>query len=174
VATDQDAFRFRNDDGDEAGASWMAGTNTDVGSGEGFTEGADKDFRIRLVIEATGAVEEHHQYRLQYSLNGGTWTNVTPTSSVVRSVLSANFDDEDPTTQQISTGSFVAGEMDENEGLTDTITELEDQKTEHEYMCRMLAADVGPGDAIDLRVVKSVGGTLDTYTETPTISLGVG
>lgn len=48
VTLDQEGFRFRNDDGDEAGASWAA--DQDVG----LTAPVDQNKRLRFIVNATG------------------------------------------------------------------------------------------------------------------------
>ena len=173
MALDQDSFRFRNDDGSETTASWKDALNTDIT----LTVAADEDFRIRFLVQSDGA--ESIAFRLQYNHNSGGWNNVSDVSSVIQTVGSANFADDDPTTQQIGAGSFLVGFMDDLEGVSPsgfpaTIDFAGGDETEVEFMCRVLEADTDPGDVIDLRLIRSGSTELDTYTQTPTISVQAG
>ena len=139
---DQNAFRGRNDDGSESAATWKAATNID------WTQNVDENFRIRLVIAATGNLAGSTGFQLQYNLNVLGWNDVTNASSVVRSILSTHFADADPTTQQVGSGTFVVGEMDENEGATGSISFNNPDETEIEYVCEIRSADVVNNDTI--------------------------
>lgn len=160
MSLDQDHFRFRNDDGSETTATWLAATDT---APDAFDPDVDTDFRLRLAIFATdGSIPNS---TLEYSLNGGSWTAVTTSSDVVRNVSSANFADGDPTTQQISAGDFGSfGEMDSN-GLAGASAGEFDTSTEHEFMLRVLGDDVEPSDTLQIRA-----DGMDTYSVTPEIT----
>jgi lysophospholipase L1-like esterase len=69
----QYAYRFRNDDGSETGASWLAAQNTSV------TVTRTTPFRLRTGIDATNDPDSG-QYTLQYRKVGsssGDWHNVS-------------------------------------------------------------------------------------------------
>lgn len=168
VALDQDSFRFRNDDGTEATATWMANANTNPSN---FDPDVDTDFRLRILMQATGA-EVISSPQLRYSLNGGAYTNVDGSSSVVRSLASANLTDGGATTQQLGAGSFKAGTVDEVDGLCAGNTYF-NQETEFEWSVRVRGADVVAGDTIDFRLYDGTT-LLDTYTNTGRVTLGAG
>jgi hypothetical protein len=76
---EQYAVRFRNDDGSQTAATWAANLNADA------TIDADVGFRARLATRLiTPWTGSAFFPRLQYSRNGGSWTDVTNASAVVR------------------------------------------------------------------------------------------
>jgi len=67
---DQEGFRWRNDDGDEDAASWIAAQDLDI------TRGATSPARLRMLLNATGD-EAAAQYQLEYRKQGNTeWGKV--------------------------------------------------------------------------------------------------
>ena len=67
---EQEGFRCRNDDGDEATATWAADQDTAV------TVRVNENIRIRFVINATGDVGSK-QFKLQYkALAASEWSDV--------------------------------------------------------------------------------------------------
>ncbi len=105
---EQEVFRFGSD-GTESGYSFIATESTDITVGD--ETGTDIDFatiiilRIRMA-ETAGATnpEANISCQLQYSLNGGAFTNVTGSSTVVQAIASAMTDGED-TTERLTGGS---------------------------------------------------------------------
>ncbi len=70
VTLEQEGFRFRNDDGDEASATWK--TSQDVNS----TIHPQENFRLRFLINATGN-PAGQQFKVQYRKVGEeTWTDI--------------------------------------------------------------------------------------------------
>jgi len=128
----QDIFRFRNDDGSETTATWSAVADTNV------TISGDTNFRLRIAIrETAGGAANNVPFDLQYSLNSGAYALVT-TSTPVKVVTSANVTDGTATTQQLSSGTFVAGEID-TDGTVGNTT-LEGSSTEHEWVLQLDSA----------------------------------
>lgn len=167
-AYDQTDFRARNDDGSETGATWQASTNTD------WSQYYQDPLRIRLAVaEVNGEKDNNRQFQLQYSHNSGTWTNVTTSSSVVQATTSSNFADGDNTTQQISSGTFLAGRMSEDgiAGDNSAISFNGGDTTELEWMLSVVNADVSDGDTVSLRAVFGDGTVFGTYTNTPTATI---
>ena len=167
---DQDSFRGRNDDGSETTATWIAAANTN------WTQDIDlgASFRVRFVIQETKGVAPGAQTLiLMYSYNGGTYTQVTTTSSVIRSVLSANFVDGADCTQQVGEGTFEPDNngMDENQSVSVASTWGASEEIEVEFMLQIQAADVVDNNTIALRVYRSGPTALNTYTNTPTITV---
>lgn len=164
----QSIFRGRNDDGSETTATWKAAANTN------WTQTVDENFRVRFeILETAGGGENNVPFQLQYNPNGIGWSNVTDTSTVVRSSLSANFADDDTTTQQLGTATFItpnAG-MDEVNGLTGTITFSGNDAVEVEFSVQIRSVDVNDADTIQLRVVRSPSTLLEAYTNIPSITV---
>lgn len=66
---EQEGFRFRNDDGSESTATWLAAQDTNVSLDPADT------FRLRLLVNTTGSAGAL-QYKLQYRKNAGAWGDV--------------------------------------------------------------------------------------------------
>lgn len=152
--------RFRNDDGNETTASWVAAENADA------SLNVDTNYRIRLTIGDSGSGSSN-SWVLRYSRNGGAYTAVSGSSNVVRASASPNLADNAATTQQLGTESgfsgFSAGVFDEADGsVTKT---LDDEYTEFEYCFQIRSADVDNNDTIDFRVYRGTT-ALSTYTVT--------
>ena len=166
----QTNFRFYGD-GTEDGSSPIAAETVDITRD---ANSSDVNFHLRILIQevggATGATTD--DYQLQYSLNGGAYTNITTTSSVVKGFNSASLTDADVTTNRATngitdgSGSFVAGEISETGLVTDR--ELTTSNfTEMLYSLTLVSADLVYGDSINFRTLIN-GGTM-IYTVTPNI-----
>jgi hypothetical protein len=68
-ALTQEGFRFRNDDGTETTATWIAAQDTNINKAE------DGIVRLRMLIDSTG-VTASEQYQLEWRVSGGTWRKV--------------------------------------------------------------------------------------------------
>ncbi|MHA2163333.1 MAG: hypothetical protein ACXABF_13010 [Candidatus Thorarchaeota archaeon] len=163
----QQAFRFRNDDGDETGASWMSpGNNVN----QTIQVGANNRFRVRFVVEETAAGTLNLLGRLHYSLDGGVYTTLTTGSSYIRAIDSNNtswtITDGDSTTRQIYTGTYVTGTF-SNDGDCENAT-IDNSFTELEYC--LYVFDATGSSTIDLRVYDSAA-ELDNYNQTPRITV---
>lgn len=172
VTRTQTHARFRNDDGSETAATWLASEDNNA------SLLTNKNYRLRLQVEQSAATFSLITPELRYSLNGGAYTRVNATSSVVRSSASTQFADDDATTAQLTaTGVFTPGKMDDVDGITASISPgTSDDSTEVEYCFQIVDADVAAGDTIDFRVYHYPAGSpaaLDAYTVTPRALIGV-
>ena len=167
----QKEFRLREDDGSESGATWIAA------EGKGADWAKDTNLRFRAAVAKTNAGTASKAFKLQYSKNGGTWTDVTGSSSNVRMAASANLTEGADTTQQISTGdTFVTNNngQEDNDGVT-TASEFQGNDTaELEFCVQIRSAEVTVSSRIGLRVVESDGTLLGTYTEEAEVGAAVG
>lgn len=154
ASIDQDAYRWRNDDGSETAATWLEALNTshlfDVAAGNVQT-------RLRILIEEqNGAMSANFDAQLEYDVNGsGIWNDVTLTSSVVRAFNSAFLSDGSDTTQQIGAGSFVTPNAGQSEtGLAGggALDFAGSDETELDYALEFIAADLSDGDSVIIRV----------------------
>ena len=165
-------FRGRNDDGSETTATWIAAADTD------WTQDVDVNFRVRFEIDFgdTGSDFSSLFGQIQYNLNSGGWNNVTASSSVVIASASSHFFDGSLTTQQIGSGTYFAGYMEEVDGLAPTGSYLGNEFTENEYCLQIVSGDVADTDTIELRLVGqgSAGTVFDTYTSIPSITVNEG
>jgi CheY-like chemotaxis protein len=172
----QAKFRGRNDDGGEAapptGASWKAAENTD------WNQMPDTSFRVRFLIQQTDGYDvSDKSFQLQYRHNGGSWTNVTGSSSYVKAVASGTVSDGTDTTEQMSgSQNFLTGDnnaFDGGDGVAGGGTAMDftgaNDEVELEYCLQIVGADTSVADAIELRVFD----TSSTYisTEIPIITV---
>lgn len=163
----QSAFRLRDDNGDETTASWLFNENANG------TIDIDKNFRVRFVAQVTNACAASNAiFQLQYSLNSGTWTNVTGSSSVVRSTASPNLADAANLTDQMTagTGTFIgATGFDEADGAAggNNLDIVASGHAQVEYCLQMRSADVADNDNVQLRITHA---NLATWSQTPSIT----
>jgi hypothetical protein len=175
VAYEQKAFRGRNDDGDQASATWKEAQDTN------WSQEADQNFRVRFMVEEIGGAEAPFQpvFQLQYRKNGGAWTDVTGSSSNVRASASPNEADGTPTTQQLTggTGTFRPCAFDEIDGASHVPGSnwAPGDPGEAEYCVQIRSADTVANDVIELRLVNTATGAnaaaFTTYTKVPSITV---
>jgi len=168
-AFDQDAFRGRNDDGSESAATFKENANVD------WIQNVDENFRVRFVIQETaGVASSNFQEQLEYNLGGAGWNSVTDVSAVVRAFASTNFADRDDTTQQVGAGTFLTANdaMDEVDGVGSNMLPdfVGNDEFECEFCVQIISGDVVDADTIQLRITQA-GTILDTYTNTPTVTV---
>ena len=171
AALDQEGFRFRNDDGSETTATWLAALNTNA------SLAVDTTYRLRMLIQnaTVGAISDV-DLEWQYNLASAGWNNITTSSSVIRAVASANFVDGDDCTQQLGSGTFLSN----NDGMTEDGTAgganldfTTNQETETELCFQVRSADVTHGQTIQFRLTRDGGTVLSTYTRTPTATVSI-
>jgi len=171
-------FRYRNDDGNESGASWIYTLNN---NGSLLT---DTNYRMRFTIYNDGTavrrnLEPRFQYRW-YTGFWGAWTNITTSSSVVKAVPSLEtswtITDGDDCSQQLSTGTYDPT----NKGYTEdglsggaTLDMSAGAKAETELCFQIVDSIVSDGNLIQIRLVQGDAGdaVFESYTETPEITV---
>ncbi len=192
VAFTQVHFRIRDDDAPllnaNAGGDWAELEDVIWASGQ-----VELAFRIRFSISAAAAVTDGFQIRGQkdgaggYALIGAEsdpWDQVAGGSKwEVSAIPSAQYVDLDATTQVLtaSAGSFVAGDGNEDPTSGTAVFAAANDYTEMEWtiiirkLARNLAdsANVHNVDAAfwEFRLYLDDGTALDTYTNTPRITL---
>jgi hypothetical protein len=155
--TDQRAWRFRNDDGNQTSATWKAAQNTAI------TQAAGENFRLRFETQETGGGASNNvDFTLQYNRNGTGWVTVTTSSAVVRLIDSPFVADNTPTTNQLTagTGTFLAGSVIGSSESTGRVSFAGSEHTEHEWKLVLVPGDVANGDTIAFRV--NVNGAVTT------------
>jgi len=134
----------------------------------------DQNVVLRYGVQESGAGSASgvstDDYQLQYSLNGGAFTNVTGSSVVVKGFDSASLTDAAATTSRLSagTGSFVAGEICEADGLLTDWQLTANNYSDLLFAITIVAADVKSGDRITFRVLRNAG-IFNTYSVTPVL-----
>lgn len=166
----QTSFRFRNDDGNQTSATWKEAVNVNA------TEVPFVTFRLRVLVQQTIADATQNlakNFKIRASYNNGTYNDVAAigaTTSQIRYANSANVSDGAATTQQIGTGTFIAGSVDNNNDTgTITFTTSALSETELEFILMLYAPLMNVGDTIDLQVYETNNTALDVYTVTPRI-----
>lgn len=163
-AYEQTAFRGRNDDGSETGATWKDSTN----AGYIVNPALSDIHRIRIAVaEVNGASDNNREFQLQYSKNGGSWTNVSTSTANVQAVTSSNVSDGTQTTQQITSETFAGGEIAAGDALAGDSSPVDfagNDVAEVEYVVQVISSDVSQGDTIELRAIFGDGTVLGTYT----------
>jgi hypothetical protein len=170
----QEHFRFRNDDGSESAATWIAAVDTNI-----TNQAANVGFRLRIAFATFGKSASWNP-RLQFQVNSGTWTDVGAASAgtAVEMVSSTNLTDESATTQQISSGdgnTFAAGKQETagTGGETSYSTGLS-TVLENEYSIQIIPANgVSGGDTINFRLVDNLGSAKVLYSQTPSLTVAV-
>jgi hypothetical protein len=166
----EDTFRFY-EDGTESGSSPIDDENTNIIRD---ADSSDVNLHLRILIQETGGADGNatDDWQLQYSKNGGAYTNITSISSVVKGFNSGSLTDGDPTTNRGTngitdgTGSFSAGEISED-GLIDDMQLTASDFTEILYSLTLVSADLAYGDEVEFRVL--INGATMSYLETPSL-----
>lgn len=166
AAYDQDSYRFRNDDGSDAAATYKAAVNTDV------SITLDENFRLRFLVQETAGGDTGNGFKIQYNHIEGTnvWTDVTAASDAARMAASTGLTEGADTTQQIGAGSFLADNngQEDGDGTTPDTGNQASQEWELEFCLQLRSATVSAGDTVQFRVVEGGGAAFATYTNTPT------
>lgn len=133
--------------------------------------------RLRFLVNSTGDPASL-SYQLEHRINGGAWL-ATGTSSAAAVYIypSANISASaaDTTTSQLTggSGSFTAGRISDDTAALPGVDIGSGGNTELEW-CIYANATYLPGGntTVDFRVTKG-GIALDTYTQTPSVTLTV-
>jgi hypothetical protein len=167
----QTSFRIRFDNGDETTATWYAATNTNAPAIKGFII-----FRARFLISQTVSNANRNlarAFKLRYSYDGGAYTDVgaqTSTNTPIRMADSSNVADNDATTQQIGSGTFITGSVEENNDTgTITFTSGALSSTELEFVLAINGNQFDTTKSLLLQVYETNNTALSAYTNTPTI-----
>jgi hypothetical protein len=165
----QTSFRYRNDDGSQTTATWIAATNVEASPFKPYQR-----FRLRFLISQTVSNANTNlarTFKLRYSLNNAAYVDVSEQNTFtapLRMADSPNLTDGEATTQQIGSGTFVAGAVEEtNATPTITFTSGSLSSTEIEFVVEIYGGQINSGDTLDLRVFETNNTALANYTNTP-------
>lgn len=161
----QSHFRFRNDDGSETNATWIAAEDTDANIA------LDTNFRVRISIYSDGlATWTNLTWNLYYSLNNGAYSAVT-TSTPVKFSASGNIVDGSDATHQLSASGFEY--LTDNNGLKEStggVVNSGDASKSHyfetEWSLQLDSAQISADNTIDFRIYRS-STALNSYNYTP-------
>ena len=170
LTREQVSFRWRDDDDTEADATWLELKNVDHNDHDGAT---GNKIRLRIAITTTIAGGATTDWDFQWAKNGGgfaqdgsTWTQTT----------SVHFAAGDPTTEQLESGDFHPGTIEEGSVQilqTEYAPLSGTTKTELEIII-VPNVQLTPGDFYDFRFIGGSGGPFGTYTETPRLTIAGG
>lgn len=140
---------------------------------------ADSKVHLRVRLQETGGASgvATDDYGLQYRKNGGTWTSITASSSGVQADTASSLTDGSATTNRgtngISdgTGSFVAGEQEEANGVIEDFQLTASNFTELVWALKLIAADLADDDLLEFRVTLNGGSPGISQTVTPSIAV---
>jgi type II secretory pathway pseudopilin PulG len=159
----QASFRWRNDDGDEDGASWKADPDT------ALTVANNEQLRLRFSVANSGSLTDSSALRLEYgervtscsAIGAASWHTVPNDDSLDwRSVASANYVDDEATTQQIGSGAFTAATMEESSSQGPSVSLNGDTSTEIEFA---ISPTTNTGDLSYCFRLTDNGTALDAY-----------
>lgn len=164
----QQSFRIRNNDGDEATATWIAAADTNV------TISGQTLFRIRFLIQETaGGSVNNQDWRLQHNKNSTGWVDTTIGSSdPVRGQTSSEYEAGD-TVQRLGSGTFITP----NGGMTEldptwpsTANWAGNDETEYECNLFFPNGQNVAGDTFQFRIALGDSTPIDSYISTPTVT----
>ena len=144
-------FRFGNDDGTESGHTFKANLDTSISLDEGSI------FLLRFTVQETGGTAAGNvDQQFQCALNGGTFQNITTTSTIVKAVAVGAFTNgQDATKRLTGTGTFESsGDGCTEDGLSGGAQNdiAASGNSETEAGLQLVAADVAAGDAVTFRL----------------------
>lgn len=165
---DQNAFRGRNDDGNETTATWIAAKNVN------WTQTLDVQFRVRFGLIESGGGDHELGFKVQFNHKGLGWFDVTTTSGAARMAASTGLTEGSNCTAQLALGGTFqttnAGQEDGDGTVPDTAETKAGKTIEHEYSVVIRSAVVAATEVVQFRVVESDGTALQTYTNTPSVT----
>ena len=167
AVTVQEQFRWREDDGSETAATWMAAEDVNPAE-EDFSY--DTNYRLRILIQNTGGKDETDGYVFAYSIDDGTWTGISPISDFVRGVTSGNVTQGDATTQQVGSGTHTGGRIDAGAGVA-SYTLPQGEESEHELVFQFRSVDFSGGEKVEIKLMFDNVADIDGYTVMPTLDV---
>lgn len=172
MAVTQSHYRFGIDQGTESTHGWYAPEDTSPAAG---TIRPGLTFLLRFCLQCDGTLQSNIDPEFQYRKNGGTWTNITTSSTVVKAVTPTCWADAANTTQRLSgTGTF---ESSSNGCTVDGVAGganfdiVANGNGETECALQLVPADVTFGDLIEFRLTRDGGVLIDTYAVTPSVQI---
>jgi hypothetical protein len=173
VALTLSHYRFGVDELAESTHGWHAAEDTDPAEG---VIAVDTTFLLRFTVQANAAagltnVDNNFEFRL----NGGTWTQITTSSSVVKAVAATALTNGGNCTKRLSgTGTFeTTGAGQTEDGISGGTANdiVASGNSETECGLQIVGADVAGGDLIEFRLTRDAQVLLDTYSVVPSITI---
>ena len=158
--------------GPPTGATWAGPLDTPA---DADVSAGNATGRMRAALGVTVGLATTPSYKWQASHEGGAYFDITPSSSVIRTVSTVHFNDGDDCDTQLLGGGTFIGTNAAAESASGTFVMPVDHSVgasiETELSYEVVAADVADTDVIVLRLVLADGTLLDTYTAEPTLNV---
>lgn len=169
----QDHYRFRNDDGDEANATYTVAMDTPI------SFSADSIFRVRIsILEENGAVARNTRFGIIQRINGGPWISSSdpPENRALELADSIHIAPGTIlTTQQITAGGFTPGQLYDSGGVAVNVSIDPNNYTEFELVMQGSLSNYGAswdaGDTLELALVYEDLTLLDEYSLPPSMTV---
>ena len=161
-----DAFGIY-EDGTESGAAERLGEN--IFGMLNHTLAADQQFQYRSRVQETagGAGAATDNWGLEYEKNdSASWVAITASSALLQADTASSLTDGGATTDRLSagTGSFVAGEQEEINGVIEDLQLTADNYTNLLWGLKPIEGDISSGDYVKLRVTLNGSPISNTIT----------
>ena len=166
---DADAFRFYEDDGatSESDSTAIAAQDTNVTRNIYGDNRVHLRYRVQEVGAGSIGGGASDDYTIQYQVNGGGgWTTIQLLTVRVQMDTGSELSNGDPTTDRgtdgisAGSGSFFAGEQEDQGGEITNFVHQADNYTEHVWALFLPNADWTDGDFVDFRM-RLNGGSMD-------------
>ena len=155
-------YRWRNDNGSQTTATWKAATNTAT-----LVNAVDTPLRLRIEVYNSNGFGSSFNFNLsplQYRKNGGTWISITASTANDFYFINSGFvTNNAATTQQITTGGFVAGFF-KSDNTNNTINLSDGSRTEVEF-CIARSSNYDIYSTYEFKIA-----ALGTYVRYPTLN----
>lgn len=156
-AIEQTNYRLRNDDDTDEAATWKAAVNTST------SIAANANFRVRLGVKNNSSLTYSLSTRFYYRRNGGSWTLIDDSGTIVEYALSSFITHNELTSQQITSGTYYSGNAIEQFGSINWDIPPQ-QFLESEACLYITDSGVADGDTIDIGIYDNTKATMVVMT----------
>jgi hypothetical protein len=174
MAVTQSHYRFGINELAESTHGWHAAEDANPAAG---VIALDTTFLLRFTLQCDGTAQSNVDAEFQYRLNGGTWTNITTSSNVVRAVTTSVFANAANTTKRLSgTGTFETSSAGcTHDGISGgtAFDIVANGNGETECSMQLRSADLADGDVVEFRLTRDGGTLLNTYAVTPSLTISI-
>lgn len=156
------------------GATWRANQDTNVTVD--CTAG-NQQLRLRAGVINGGGVGSDTGFKWRFSKNAGAYTDLTASSSNVKTFASAHYADGDDVPQILTAGDYLTdnNSAEESTGAFTLGAGLgASERFESETTLELIAADLANNDTLDFRITLADNTVLTTYTVTPRVTIQKG
>lgn len=163
AAIDQDSFQWFDDD---SGSSTPDNNTSIHAANTNLSAPAyDTSYFLRFLLQNTGGKDGTFGFQAWFTVDAGTPTQITTTSSFVRSVATAGtWNDGQALNQLMGGGTYDEGYADENNGSIASYTIVAGQESEVGWVIQFRSADFTGNEVVDIYVRYDTPADVDTYT----------